>query len=210
MKHILPYLTKQTLDNLNCGVYSYNVTGDPELFINKFCLEHLGTINKVYKTSISQIIHRVIHPDDQELGLVAVKTIAENPNQVFIHFRRFLINESEYKWMFVINGANEMHDDGRTKRIISYATFINSDLSDLEKCIEDIELIGFDISPQSLKHQLGQQLSEDFMSILAEESSFKRNGKEIKTAFNIPDFWTPQMIKTFFKTIPIKEKLVTF
>ena len=74
--------------------------------MNQFALDQLSGVNKVYKTSIENIISRVIHPQDQELALKSVKVVSEQSDHIYIHFRRFLIGGAEYKWMFVVNAAS--------------------------------------------------------------------------------------------------------
>ena len=101
IKSSIRVFSKKELDQFNYGLYSYNVIGEPDLYLNKFSIEQLGGVNKVYKTSVDNIINRVIHPEDQEMGIRSVKLVAEHPSQLFIHFRRFLIREKEFQWMFV-------------------------------------------------------------------------------------------------------------
>lgn len=48
----LPYLSKSTLNDIQCAIYSYNVNDNADLFINTFTLEQFGGLNKVYNASV--------------------------------------------------------------------------------------------------------------------------------------------------------------
>ena len=208
MKTILPCLSKKTLDELNCGVYSYNVKGEPELFINTFSLNQLGGLNKVYKASIADIISRVIHPLDQKFGSMALQTISEHADQLYIHFRRFLIKNSQYKWMFVVNGANQITEEGNTKRIISFAKFLDFESDNIQECKEDLELIGFDICAKSLYVQLGHPLNGQLFNILTIEDNKTRAKElslieeELRGKLNFPPDWELEKIDDFLKVFP--------
>ncbi len=208
MKITPPYLTKKTLDNLNCGVYSYNVLGEPDLYINKFSLNQLGDLNKVYKTSITDIISRVIHPLDQGTCIKAVKSISSNADQLYIHFGRFLIKSNQYKWMFVIHGANEITEEGNTKRIISFAKFVDHEFDNIQEWKERLELIGFNICPESLTVQLGNSLNYLLFNILEIKDKNTRVKElhkvlqELREKINLPAEWELDKIDHFFKVFP--------
>lgn len=78
----LPYLSKSTLNDIQCAIYSYNVNDNADLFINTFTLEQLGGLNKVYNASVEQIIKRIIYNEDQSHGLKSIELIKKDSSQL--------------------------------------------------------------------------------------------------------------------------------
>lgn len=197
---------------MDCSIYSYNVIGEPNLFINKFSLEALGGLNKVYKASVENIISRIVHPDDQEIGLKAVNVVSKDHTQLFIHFRRFLFNETEYRWVFVVNGAIEITDTGDTKRILSYAKMLSSDFNEFYNCLQNLEFIGYRINNESLKTQLGSTFSDEVFEIIKikdpekRKLEFKRIENELRLKLHTPDIWDSNTFLNFFTAIQLNTK----
>ena len=139
-----------------------------EHFINTKTLEILGSLSKIYKTTIAEIRQKVIHPEDVENVAKAYTFLNQNPDALHINFRRALTASNEYKWFFSVLGVIEKQDQTPI-RFLGVGAEIPADLSYDPAISEMLKQSGIAITEDHLDTLFGKETTAAILQLSTEK-----------------------------------------
>lgn len=111
------YTTQKVTENSPNGVFVYNLNSNEVVFSNNSLFKILGRSKADTETFHGKGFWELIHPEDQQTMALALQSLAERQALAKLEFR-FLVNEEEWRWLFVQLAPFTETDQGELREIV--------------------------------------------------------------------------------------------
>ena len=179
---MLEDVPRKIMNELNAGIYAFNLEGEQGLYLNKFLLEPLVHLNKVYNVPFKEMLKRTIHQEDVGSVIRGYEFLKSNSKAIHVSLRRAQVHaDSPFYWFINFLGL-ERTEGSSCLRVRG----IQFDIDPKQKLdssrISTLKSAGFEIDKDVLEHQFGKKGVEFIKLIVLGYSS-----DEVKRKLNVTE-----------------------
>jgi hypothetical protein len=200
MKKLVPSIPRADLMNIDAGIYEFNTEDSKDFFVNNHMLKILGSVNKIFNSSIFEAMGRILHPDDLENAFKGYQYQLKYPYHLYTNFKRMRTDEEEYNWILSVTGVLELNKEGQPVKFRGVSVLVDTVNESSEELVSLYKKAGIVHTEDDFNNQLHENTSSFLNNYFSSSHPVIPIDllKEIRHGLNCPPYYSN---KAIFKLI---------